>query len=125
MANLQDTVSTYIAVWNEPDDAARLKLLEKCWAEKGVYSDPLGEATGREVFSQHIGALLKSQFAGHSLVLSSGIDAHHNFLRFSWSVYNPEKDLVLAGIDFGELDKDGLLDCIIGFFGPLPAEANA
>jgi hypothetical protein len=29
-------VLEYVAAWNEPDAAARLKLLERCWADDGA-----------------------------------------------------------------------------------------
>jgi hypothetical protein len=33
-------VLAYVAAWNEPDAAARLKILGGCWAEDAVYVDP-------------------------------------------------------------------------------------
>jgi hypothetical protein len=36
MANVRE----YVAAWNEPDAATRLKILERCWADDGAYVDP-------------------------------------------------------------------------------------
>ena len=115
-----DVVRAYGAAWNEPDKAARRKLLDEAWADNGVYSDPTGRAEGRDGLVQHI-AGFQSQFAGHRIDLTSGVDDHDGFLRFTWAMVGPDGAAVIEGIDFGELAPDGRLRRITGFFGPPPA----
>jgi len=92
-------------------------LLAKSWAEHGIYSDPRSEAVGREALVQHI-RQIQRRFAGHHIVLTSGVDEHHECLRFTWARVSPEGQRVSEGIDFGEVGSDGRLTRITGFFGP-------
>jgi hypothetical protein len=50
VANVLD----YVAAWNEPDAATRLKILERCWADDGAYVDPNVELRGRSALCGHI-----------------------------------------------------------------------
>jgi len=44
----------------------------------------------------------------------SGVDTHHDQLRFAWDLVNPEGTVVVAGIDIGALASDGRLRRITG-----------
>jgi hypothetical protein len=112
-------VDGYARAWLEPDPAARRALLERCWAVDGVYCDPLGRATGRDGLADHIGGFQAEQ-PGARLEVVTGVDEHDGWLRFGWHLRAPDGSVALEGTDFGELDGDGVLRRIIGFFGPLP-----
>src|SRR5690349_4806928 len=120
MATPLETFEAYIVAWNTPDDSARQFLLEKCWAEDGIYCDPTAFVKGRQALKEHIGGFQNS-FAGSRIELRSGLDIHHNKLRFAWTLINREGKTLTEGLDFGELDQDNRLKSITGFFGPLPA----
>jgi hypothetical protein len=113
------SVERYARAWIEPDPAARRALLERCWAEDGVYCDPLGRATGREELADHIGAF-QAERPGARIAVVSGVDEHDGYVRFGWRMSAPDGSVALEGTDFGELDGDGALRRIVGFFGPLP-----
>jgi hypothetical protein len=55
----------------------------------------------------------------------SGIDAHHDYLRFLRELVAPDGTVALAGLDVGELAADGRLRRITGFFGALPVNGAA
>ncbi len=112
-------VDSYLRAWREPDPAARQALLEQCWAVDGVYCDPLGQVTGRDGLADHIAGFQAGQ-PGALIELVSGVDEHDGWLRFGWRMRAPDGSVVVEGTDFGELDGDGVLRRIIGFFGPLP-----
>jgi hypothetical protein len=112
-------VAAYASAWEEADHAKRLGILETCWASDGVYLDPSGRAEGREALSNLIGGFQQT-FAGHRIVLASGADEHDDYLRFAWTISGPDGSVVMEGVDFGQLDADGRLKLICGFFGPLP-----
>jgi len=112
-------VDSYARAWLEPDPAARRALLEQCWAVDGHYCDPLGHATGRDALADHIGGFQAAQ-PGARLEVVSGVDQHDGYLRFAWQLRAADGSVALEGTDFGELDGDGVLRRIIGFFGPLP-----
>ena len=80
MAAIEEVLLAYAAAWSETDEGKRRTLLEKGWAENGIYTDPIGEVSGREALVQHIGRFLQ-QFPGHRILLTSGIDEHHRRIR--------------------------------------------
>jgi len=112
-------VTQYMAAWNEADPTARQSLLEQCWADGGVYVDPNAELTGRESLSEHISKVQAGR-PGARLEFMSGIDVHHNVLRFLWRLVRADGTYGDTSIDFGEIGPDGRLIRIIGFFGPAP-----
>lgn len=116
MTTVEEIVLAYVAAWVETDEGKRRALLEKSWAENGTYNDPTVEVVGREALVQHIGGIHK-RFAGHRILLTSGVDEHHGWLRFTWAMVSPEGSRVSEGIDFGEVSSDGRLISITGFFG--------
>lgn len=120
MITVEEVVLTYGAAWAETDEEKRCTLLEKCWAENGIYSDPSGEAVGREALAQRINSFHHQRFPGHRLLLTSGVDTHHDRLRFTWAMVNPEGSRVMEGVDFGEVGHDGRLIRITGFFASPP-----
>jgi hypothetical protein len=56
---------------------------------------------------------------------SSGVDAHHDQVRFAWELGVPGGAVTVAGIDVGTLAADGRLRSISGFFGDPPPEDPA
>ncbi|HET8912222.1 MAG TPA: hypothetical protein VFN23_12200 [Ktedonobacteraceae bacterium] len=122
--HLDGIVLTYMSAWSETDDGERRALLEKCWNENGMYTDPTGDFIGREALCQHIGAFLR-RYTGHHFLLASGVNQHHGWLRFGWVLIRPDGSKLMEGCDFGAVDANGRLQSIRGFFGPLPAVASA
>lgn len=120
MTVLEDRILGYMAAWSEADEAKRGALLETCWGEQSLYSDPTGKLEGREALTRHIGGFLR-RYPGHRFVLTSGVNQHHGWLRFSWALIKADGRPVLEGCDFGAVGSDGRLQSITGFFGPLPA----
>jgi hypothetical protein len=120
--NIQEAVDTYGAAWGEEDESKRLELLERAWADDGVYTDPQSRAQGREALSQLISGF-RRQAPGMSIVATSAADEHHRLFRFTWAMQDKSGATVMEGIDFGELAEDGRIARIVGFFGPPPAAA--
>lgn len=117
-AKVDETVDTYAAAWNEPDVAARRRLLEKAWAVDGTYTDPTVHLEGREALVQHISGFLKS-LPGARIAPTSRADVHHGLLRFTWRIVKADGTPLTEGIDFGELHSEGRIRRIVGFFGPV------
>ncbi len=120
MASTQETVEAYGVAWNEGDEAARKRLLDKSWADGGTYTDPQSHAEGRDALSAVISGFQR-QMADARIVATSGVDTHHGCLRFTWKVEGANGATLMEGIDFGELAEDGRIKRIVGFFGPPPA----
>lgn len=114
----KETVEAYMAAWNEADDGARRKLLDKCWADTGTYTDALADVKGKDELIAQIENFQK-QMPGASIALTSAIDEHHGRIRFGWKVVNGPQPM--EGIDVGVVSGDGKLASIIGFWGANPA----
>jgi hypothetical protein len=112
-------VTLYMAAWNEPDDTARHALLEQCWSESGVYLDPNVSLAGRDALATKIGEVLAGR-PGARLEFMSGIDVHHDVVRFLWRLVRADGTCGDTSIDFGEVGPDGRLVKIVGFFGAPP-----
>ena len=113
-------VTQYMAAWNEPEATARQALLEQCWNDGGVYLDPKVSLAGRDALSRHI-AMVQAGRPGARLEFMSGIDVHHNLVRFLWRLVRADGTCGDTSIDFGEIGPDGRLVKIIGFFGAPPS----
>jgi hypothetical protein len=122
--NSSQVVQLYAAAWAESDEKERLRLLTRCWADDGVYLDPITRVEGRQALVEHIGGYLVRQ-AGQRIELTSEVDAHDGYLRSTFVVVGPDGAKVLEGIDFGEFDDAGVLRRIVGFFGSLPVTGMA
>jgi hypothetical protein len=118
--NIAAIVTHYLAAWNETDANARQKLLVQCWADHAIYVDPRADLTGRDALDSHIGKMQATR-PGARLEFMSGIDIHHNVVRFLWRLVQADGTTGDTSIDFGEIGPDGRLVKIIGFFGPAPA----
>lgn len=116
---LLDTIDAYGASWNEPDAAARLRLLEQSWADDGMYVDPTVELSGREALVAHIGGT-REVFGDFRIDRTSGLDEHHGYARFSWTMRGADGQTLTDGFDVVRLAPDGRLGLVVGFFGPFP-----
>jgi len=118
------TVDTYLAMWNEPDRATRLALIERAWTTEGRYVDPLQEAQGHDALSAMVDAI-QEQFPGQRFRRQSGVDSHHDQVRFAWDLATPDGAVTVAGVDVGVVADDGRLVSITGFFGDPPEDGSA
>jgi hypothetical protein len=124
MNDITETVDTYLAMWNEADPARRAQLIIEAWATKGRYVDPVQEAEGHDALSAMVDSV-HERFPGHRFRRLSGVDVHHDELRFAWELAGPDGSVTVGGIDVGQVDADGRLLRISGFFGDPPAADEA
>ena len=117
--SVEDVVAAYAAAWNETDEAARAELLRTAWADDGVYCDPTALVKGRDALVAHIRES-HERFPGARIDATSAVDAHHEWVRFSWTMVAADGSTVTDGFDVAELDADGRLLRLVGFFGPFP-----
>ncbi len=118
MSRAEETVLAYVEAWDTPDEQKRRDLVSRCWAADGEYRDPTNTARGRDELLALI-ASFRARLPGGRIPLASGVDGHHGMLRFRWVFIQPDGTR-LDGFDIGELDEQGLLRRITGFFGPFP-----
>ena len=122
MSDIEAVVRAYGAAWASAEEDERRRLLELAWSETGIYQDPTADVVGRKALIQHI-AGFQRRMPHSRIVLTSGVQHHHGRVHFTWEITNPDGRVTLEGRDFGELDGDGRLCRIVGFFGPPPSLA--
>jgi hypothetical protein len=121
MTNVNETVVRYIAAWNERDAKRRRALVAATWAEDGSYVDAHRRGKGHDAIDAMIAAT-QAHFPGYRLNLISGIEAHNDFVRFSWAAGGTvEAPLYLGGTDFAALAADGRITTVAGFTDAAPA----
>jgi hypothetical protein len=113
------SVLHYVAAWNDPNVATRLQILDRCWAEDASYVDPNVELRGRTALCEHI-SKVHSGRPGARIEMMSGVDLHHNVVRFLWRLVHADGSFGDTSIDFGEVNASGKLTRIVGFFGDAP-----
>ena len=117
MTTTDPLVSDYIAMWNETDRQRRRELVARTVTEDANYLDPLMAGDGIDGISEMI-ADAQLQFPGHRFALRSGPDAHHDRVRFSWSLAAAGGEPVAIGVDFATIADDGRMPTITGFLEP-------
>jgi SnoaL-like domain len=120
MANINEVVAGYIAAWNETDAGRRREVIARTWTEDGSYLDAHRDSAGHEAIHEMIAAV-QSVFPGYRFRLSSGIEAHHGCVRFSWTAGGTERaPLFFGGTDFATLAPDGRMQSVTGFVDAMP-----
>lgn len=114
MSNADQLVNNYIAMWNATDPERRAELVAQTVTEDAKYLDPVMSGEGITGISAMI-AGAQEQFPGHVFALRSGPDAHHDRLRFSWSLAPVGGRPVAHGTDFATVGQDGRMESITGF----------
>jgi hypothetical protein len=123
MSNVNETVVRYLSVWNEQNAVRRRDLVAKTWSEDGTYVDGARQGAGHGGIDVMI-AKAQETHPGYRLALASGIEAHHQYLRFSWVAGGTaEAPLYIKGTDIGIIADDGRLKSVIGFVDAAPAPA--
>lgn len=110
-------VRTYIEMWNETDPERRRELVARTVTDDARYLDPTMSGEGPDGISEMIGSA-QQQFPGHRFALVSGPDAHHDRVRFVWSLGSAAGDSVAVGVDFATTADDGRMREITGFLEP-------
>jgi SnoaL-like domain len=111
---------TYVAAWQEPDPAARARLIEACFAADGRIVAPGSVIRGRAELARAIGDLLADP-RGLSARLVSAIDAQGPMFRFRSVVEDLDGRVVFDGFDAAEVDASGRITVLLAFSGAPPA----
>jgi hypothetical protein len=113
MTDITTIVDNYIAAWNEADPSRRREIVAETFTDDATYLDPLMSGEGQDGIDALI-AGAQQQFPGHRFELSPGPDAHHDRVRFAWSLLG-EDGPVAGGVDFATVADDGRLRAVTGF----------
>lgn len=128
--DVNQAVANYIAIWNERDATRRRALIAQTWSEDCSYVGPQREGAGQDAIDamiataqqQSVLPLPPGQSPEWRMSLASGIDTHHNHVRFSWTVGGTaEAPLYSKQTVFAILATDGRFKSVIGFSDAAPA----
>jgi SnoaL-like domain len=112
-------LAAYDAAWNESNVAERARLLARSLTDDAELVEPSGRFRGRQAVDERI-AGFSERFPGARVTITSGIDEHHGFARYAWSIGAADGEAILEGIDIVERGEDNRLRRVVMFFGPLP-----
>ena len=107
-----------LAAWNERDPAKVRGHLDKALAPDVEFIDPSVETHGIDEFEANVHEV-KASLPGASYSRTSGVDSHHRLHRYSWQI-SRDGEVLLRGFDVTEVDEQGRVTRVLGFFGPLP-----
>ena len=117
---IEEVVLVYVAAWNENDETARRALLDMCWADNGSVTSNYEHIAGRESLVHSIDKFRHDR-PDDRAILTSGIEHHHGWFRFTAIVVRPNGTTYSEALDISETAPDGRIRRIITFHEPLPA----
>jgi hypothetical protein len=105
---------TYVAAWQEPDAAARARLIESCFAVEGRIVSRAAVIRGRAGLAAAIDNL-RADPRGLSARLVSPIDVQGPIFRLRAVVEDRDGHIVFDGFDAAEVDADGRITTLLTF----------
>lgn len=117
---LDPVLAAYDEAWNARDPHERRRLLERSLLPDAELVDPsAGHFTGIDDIAGRLQGF-GERFPGARVTITSGVDEHHGFARYAWTISDQDGTTILDGIDVVQRSDSGLISRVIMFFGPLP-----
>jgi hypothetical protein len=117
--DFRDVIAAYDRAWNEPDRAVQRRLIDSAFTDDAELIEPRGRFAGPAAISERL-AGFQERFPGGRVEITTGIDEHHGYARYGWTLRGGDGAVLLEGIDVCELAPDGRLRRVVMFFGNLP-----
>ncbi len=118
MTNIPGCFLSLLAAWNEKTPARVRGHLDAALAPEIAFTDPNYMIVGIDAFEAMVHEF-HAQYPVSTCVHTSGLDQHHNICRYEWLV-SVNGVPAVPGMDVAELDAQGRVVRIDGFFGPFP-----
>ncbi len=118
MSTLPPSFDAMLAAWNELDPAKIRSHLDKALSPDVIFAYPDNYTTGISEFEAMV-QRFREKWPNAKSMRTSGFDTHHNRYRYRWLVTVAEGQ-ALPGMDIVEVDDEGLVVRVDGFFGPIP-----
>ncbi len=109
-----------LAAWNEADPTKVRGHLERALAPTVEFIDPSIVTRGIDEFEANVHEV-HERLPGAVYSRASAVDSHHNVHRYAWQI-SVDGEVLLPGFDVTEVDDDGKVVRVLGFFGPLPLD---
>jgi hypothetical protein len=110
MIAIDGLAARYVAVWNEPDAAARDAAATGLWSADARACTAVNEYIGLDAIKRRVAAAYEKFVAGQGLVFRplGAAEAHHDGVRIRWEMLPAAAgDAVPGGVQFLLLDTDG------------------
>ena len=107
-----------LAMWNEHDLSKVRGVIDEIFSEDVIFIDPANSIVGREAFEKMVREF-RTRFPSAVCSNVSGFDTHHGLYRYHWEIHQGD-ELLLSGFDVTQIDPDGRVSRVEGFFGSIP-----
>ena len=113
-----ESFAIYLQAWNSRDPEAVRPLLDRSVSPDVVFIDPVATTEGVDALTAHI---TESRARAPEAVYArtSGIDGQKGRYRYTWEA-RLDATTVVPGLDVTQVDAQGRITRIDGFFGALP-----
>jgi plasmid stabilization system protein ParE len=120
-ARVRESIEAYVAAWNEPEAAARRRLIERsCAVDLRLWTGGR-RVEGRAALDAMI-AEFQTRRPGSRAVFASAIDVQGHLFRYAGRVEDASGAPGGEALDTGESDEEGRIRLLLTFVGAgLPA----
>lgn len=109
----QQLADRYMAVWNEPDPAARRDAIARLWVPDGAHYVNTRQAQGHAALEARIAEAhdRNVRARGHAFRVVKNAQALREVVTFNWEMIRPGTGEVLAvGLEFLRVDAQGRVE---------------
>lgn len=122
MNEYPSSFDSMLAAWNELDLEKVRHHLDQALSPDVSFIDPSIVTQGIAEFEQNV-RHFRTKYPDVRCIRTSGVDSHHNLYRYNWEIRRGDA-LLITGFDVVEVDAQGRVAKVMGFFGPLPPKTN-
>jgi hypothetical protein len=112
-------VRAYEQVWAERDAVRRRSLMAESMTRDVEILGPGYDFKGYDAVAQEVERMHR-EHPGVRAAVTSGLDVHHNLVRFAFAVVQFDGSIIKEGEDVLLLAPDGRIRKVLTFFGVLP-----
>jgi hypothetical protein len=120
MSTYPEVLDRMLAIWNERDPNRIRGRIDSALSGGVIFVDPANSIEGRDAFEAMVKAF-RAQNPDAVCSRSSGVDSHHGLHRYHWQIHR-RGELFIEGFDVAEVDGEGRVSRVLGFFGPIPVD---
>lgn len=118
MTHHPEALDHMLMAWNERNPDNVRSHLDSALSSDVEFIDPSIETHGIDEFEANVHDVHR-QLPGATYERTSGVDSHHRLHRYTWRI-SGDTEILMNGFDVTEVDDDGKVLRVLGFFGPLP-----
>src|SRR5262249_11851216 len=121
MIDIESFTTRYVAMWNEPDPAARHQLVVQLWAEGSANFTQSLAVHGHEEIEARVTKAYETYVAPGTYLFKATKPAatHHDAIRVDWEMIDPRSGAAAStGSEFIILDGEGRIANDYQFLNP-------